>query len=210
MWPLISFQRCSVLTGSAAEPDTIRRKLEQAALRSAAALRRSRIPGGDELCVDRRHRHEESEFAAGDTVPHGIRVEARQHVAGCARPQRTANYVDDSVHVVQRQTQQNAIVRRPLPGIHQALDLRSNVGMGRDDALGPAGGAAGVENHGAPRIGSNGQVRWLGKSKLVIRQRAQGARRGNWLHKWGSLKIKYHGRCSSIVDKVFQLRPGSS
>ncbi len=24
---------------------------------------------------------------------------------------------------------------------------------------------------------------------------------------WGSLKIEYHGRCSSIVDKILQLRP---
>jgi hypothetical protein len=35
VWPLISFQRSSVLTGSAAEPDTIKRNLVHASLRVA-------------------------------------------------------------------------------------------------------------------------------------------------------------------------------
>ena len=70
-------------------------------------------------------------------------------------------------------TQHDAIVGRPLPCLNQARDLRGDVGVGCDHALGPARGAAGVENHGAPLAGDVRQFRRLAGENLVARQRRE-------------------------------------
>ncbi len=42
---------------------------------------------------------------------------------------------------------QNTIVGRPLPGLHQRLNLRGNVGVCGDHALGLAGSTRSVKHH---------------------------------------------------------------
>ncbi len=122
-------------------------------------------------------------------VPGVVGVEARQHLTGGARPQRTANNIDDSVHVVQGQTQHYAILGRPLPSLHQAHNLRRNVAMGCDYALRSAGRATGVENHGTPLTGDiRGDARQLcrlASRELVIGQRTDATGGGNWRHPGG-------------------------
>src|SRR5205807_988738 len=77
-------------------------------------------PGGDRLAVDGGHRQEEGEVAAPDPGPAPLRVELRKHLAAGAGPQRAGEDVDDPVHVVQRQDQQDPVVRPPLPSGDEA------------------------------------------------------------------------------------------
>jgi hypothetical protein len=50
---------------------------------------------------------------------------------------------------MERQDVQDAVVRRPFPGIHEGGDLRLEIGVRGDHALGVTGGAAGVHHQGA-------------------------------------------------------------
>ena len=150
--------------------------------------------------------------AAGDAVPHGIGVEAREHLAGRAGPQGAGNNVDDAVHVVQGQAEEDAIVGRPLPGVDQSLDLGGDVGVGCDYAFGTAGGAAGVEDHGAT-VGRDirsdvWRVRWCVCDELLVRECAEAAGCGDWLKQGSGLRIEDQSRYLGIIDKVLQLGLG--
>ncbi len=125
------------------------------------------------------------------------------------------------MHVVQRQAQENAVVGRPLPSIDQGFDLGGDVGVGCDYSLGTAGGAAGVEDHGATvgrdiseimsgfRIDVRSDVWPAGvREQLLVRERAGVAGCHDRLEQGGGLRIEDQSRCLSIVDEVFQFGPG--
>ena len=116
--------------------------------RAALQFGRRRVPGRDRAAVDRRHRREHGDLARRQPRSHtALGVEGRQHLAGGAHRQRRAEPVDDAVHVVQRQHQQQAIRRPPAPGLDQRRNLRADVLVRRHDALRLAGRAAGVDDH---------------------------------------------------------------
>ena len=73
-------------TGSAAEPETMRRSARHAALRRARVAASACLPRRGELRVDRRDRHEERQAALLDPPPARLRVESREHLD--ARPVR--------------------------------------------------------------------------------------------------------------------------
>ena len=116
------------------------------------ALSGRALPCGDELRVDRGHRHEQRQASGGDRVPRGVRVECRQHLARGAGPQRTRQDVDDAVHVIERQDVQNAVLRPPVPRGHQALHLRFEVRVRQHHAFRLPGGAARVQDEGVRPI----------------------------------------------------------
>ncbi len=91
--------------------------------------------------------HEEGDVAAGDEVPDGVGVEAREHVAGCSGPEGAGDYVDDAMDVVEGEAEDDAVGGVPLPCFDEGGDLGGDVGVSGNDAFGSAGGAAGVEDH---------------------------------------------------------------
>ena len=95
-------------------PDIIRRSRRTPAER-AACSRGRRVPRRDQPAVDRRHGGEHGDLARRQPRPHRVGVEGRQDLARGAHRQRRAEPVDDAVHVVQRQHEQQAIRRPPLP-----------------------------------------------------------------------------------------------
>ena len=128
------------------------------------ALGRRGVPRLHQPGVDGGDGHEQAEAAALDAVPDGVGVEGGEHLADGAGPEGAAEHVDDAVDVVEGQHVEDAVVSGPAPGFHEAGHLRLNGGVQGHDALGPVGGAAGVDDHGAA----------LG---VDVRQRGCGARR---------------------------------
>ncbi len=90
------------------------------ARRARRLQRRRGVPRGDELAVDRRHRGEHGDLPGRQPLPHLVGVEGRQDLAGGAHRQRRPEPVDDAVHVVQRQHEEQPIRRPPGPGLAPA------------------------------------------------------------------------------------------
>ena len=112
------------------------------------------------------------------------------------------------MNVVQRQAEQNAVLGRPLPGVNQSCYLGLDVLVGCHHALRATGGAAGIQDHGAPLGIDLGQRLRLTGDSFVPPQQAQSAgRRNRRKHLFpGSI---CHQRCRlRIADVVFEFGSG--
>ena len=101
----------------------------------------------DELHVDGWDSHEHAECISGDLRTKRSEIELRHCMHRGPGPQRAAQYIDDPMHVMHRQKQRYDILRLPLPGGDQRLDLCRDIAMGRYRSLGFAGGPTGKNNH---------------------------------------------------------------
>ncbi|ROW07898.1 hypothetical protein VMCG_03511 [Cytospora schulzeri] len=98
----------------------------------------------DAVCGRRRLGLEEGRREA---LPDGVGVEGVEELDAAAGEERGEDGVDGAVDVVQRQDVQQPVGRGVLPGLEQGAGLGRHDGGGDQDALGPVGGARGVEHH---------------------------------------------------------------
>ena len=96
-----------------------------------------------------------------DPLPHALGIEAGKQLARGAGVERRAQRVEDAVQVMQRQHVQQVVGRAELPGLHERTDLRLEDRVRREDALGLAGRAARVEDHGPAVCGHLRQLAGL-------------------------------------------------
>ena len=86
---------------------------------------------------------------------------ARAELDGGAGPERAGQSVDQAVNVVQGQRVEDPVLLRPRPGGRERGDLRRDVRVRGQHALGRARRAAGVdEERGVGGVGEGGRVGW--------------------------------------------------
>ena len=144
------------------------------------------LPRRDQPVVDRRHRREDGDVARGETTPDHLRVEGRQDLARRANRERRAQAVDDAVHMMQRQRQEQTIGRAPAPGLDERRDLRADVLMRGHRALRPPGRAARVDDH---RAAVRAEVR-----QIVARRAGERGAGGDEACTGGPRQRRQHGR----------------
>ena len=128
-------------------------------------LGRGGVVGGEQLGVNRRHRHEHAR--PGERVPDTGGLERHEPRLG-ARPQRAQQGHDQPVRVVQRQHVQQPIVAPPAPRLLQRRHRGRQRRVRQPDAFGSTGRAGGVEHQ---RISSGVRQRRLGAARRKRRQR---------------------------------------
>jgi hypothetical protein len=144
------------------------------------------LPRCDQPVVDRRHRREDGDVARGKTIPDHLRVEGRQDLARRANRERRTQAVDDAVHMMQRQRQEQMIGRAPAPGLDQRRDLGADVLMRGDCAFWPPGRAARVDDH---RAAVGAKVR-----QIVARGAGERGAGGHEACAGGPRQRRQHGR----------------
>ncbi len=99
----------------------------------------------DELLVHGGHGHPHGDAAAGEGLPHAVRVEAREHPGACPREQRGEQRDAQAVQVVEGEGVEQRVVVAVAPRGAQQLALDGEVLVREPGALGLAGGAARIE-----------------------------------------------------------------
>ena len=191
--------------GSAADPDTISRTFAAPADHRDRVDGVGRFPRRDEPGVDRRHRHEQRQFARRKSLPGGGRVEAPGGLTdGAGRPRAEA-HGHDPVHVVEREHEQDAILLGPGPGGEEGVDLRRQATVGVHHALGPARRAARVDEHRRCR---GVERRELGICASTRGRVDDGDRVGEAAGQLSVLRRADHHRHPCISDEVGELLIG--
>ena len=102
-------------------------------------LNQLHINGGD--C------HEYGVSILPNPVCNSMDVETSEWFDQGSGPHRAANYIDDSVDVMEWQKQGDSVRSLPFPCLYQAFDLSFNIGMRCKNTLGLISRAAGIQNH---------------------------------------------------------------
>ena len=122
-----------------------------------------------------------------------------------AGPQRAAYHVDDAMDVVQRQHQEDPVVRGPGPGVDQRRDLGPEVRVGDHDALGLAGGSAGVDHHRPTVLGTFGRSALRPPSAEPASRKRAPAACASGSSIGGRGRIGHHDGGSGVRDHVVEL-----
>ena len=144
-------------------------------------------------------------------VPDLRRIEAAGDLAGRAVPQRARQDVDDAVRVIERQHVERAIVRLPRPRLAETLDLRGQIAVREDHALGAARGAARVEHQRAAIRTDGGNRGPFGRPRrrrghgVVCRGEPDTTRGGQRTDDPGMLRRDDHLRRPAVVEDVLPL-----
>ncbi len=108
---------------------------------------------------------------------------------------------------MERQHEQDPIVRPPFPSRNEAGDLSRDVRMRRHHALGLARRAAGVDHHGPPPVRQYGERgAGSGTHRVVGRDGSRRRRQVHHLHHGGEIGVHDDGLGLGIADHIGELR----
>ncbi len=139
--------RCMTSTGKAADPETASlRRRARAGLPPSPGVFVGAVQRHEHPAIDGGDGHEESDVAHRQALPRCDRIVAPEHLADPAHLEGAREDVHDAVHVVEGEDEQDVVVARPAPGLHERGHLCLEVAVGNHDALWRPGRARRVQH----------------------------------------------------------------